>query len=214
MKSKRLNDSVVQTRIDRRFTATILKYMLTNVRNHPRTISELVRMSLEDYVYILVENKAVKMVETSEDASAVLEAFFGETAMNPSGRGNYNKFMNLNADDLDRNPKLIFTDPGYGKLVEKELYGKMTVEEFRKAAKPVDLDIDKLLNKPREQPSDEPPVDPNDKYTIRKMTHEEIRAKELAMAEKDRLERELFDQELRKMSSIKNQCISPLNPVG
>lgn len=62
---------VVTTRVDARYLATLAMFWHTS-GEHPRTTSELLRLSLESFATLLIENKLADFITTQSDASEVL----------------------------------------------------------------------------------------------------------------------------------------------
>jgi hypothetical protein len=112
---ERFNDSVVQSRVDKRLLATASMWFAKTGRL-PRTVSELVRYVVEDYVAILVSNERVELITESEQARQLLAELYGSRVFNPGGRGLRNEHSNLVLDDLDRKPNLVSNSPEYEKV--------------------------------------------------------------------------------------------------
>jgi len=123
---KRLNDAVVQSRVDKRCLATVSKWYVSR-GVLPRSASELIRNILEDFVEILVSNGKVELIDNSEDARQILDDLFGNV-FNPGRRGRDNEYVNLSMDDIERSPKLYANDPGYLNAAKR---GGVSVEDCR-----------------------------------------------------------------------------------
>jgi hypothetical protein len=112
---KRFNDSVVQSRIDKRYLATATRWYVKE-NNLPMTISELIRYIVEDFVHVLVNNGKIEFIEESENARQLLEELYRSRVLNPSRRGIRNEYSNLLLDDVERNPRIVSKSPGHGKV--------------------------------------------------------------------------------------------------
>lgn len=117
---KRFNDGVVQSRVDKRYLATAYNY-LQSKGIHSRTVSELIRGVLEEFVEILCANELAVFIETSEEARSILAIVYGHEALNPGRRGLKNEYSNLNIDSVIVAPKLVENDPKLAKMVARAL---------------------------------------------------------------------------------------------
>lgn len=98
------NDSVVQCSVNRKELATIALYMYEQDVK-PRSISELLRTTIEVLSTILVERMGAQKIETLKDANAVLDSLF-VTTLNPSER--LKKALLKNLQDEYENDELVF----------------------------------------------------------------------------------------------------------
>lgn len=134
---QRFNDSVVQSRIDRRYLATVCKWFVTNGKL-PRTISELVREAVISYVDVLVVNGKIEPFNSTDEAREYLGSLFGDTVMNPKGLGRMNVHKNLILDDVERNPRLLNNSSGDYKKVQES----MRIEEIRRGMRGIPVNIE------------------------------------------------------------------------
>lgn len=144
---RRFNDGVVQSRVDKRYLATAYNY-LQGKGVHSRTVSELIRNVLEEFVEILCVNKLVSFIEETGEARSVLAVVYGDEGVNPGRRGRGNEYSNLNLDSVEHAPKMVENDPGMAKLVERAM---KNLKPEAEQVSSFDPKIDKLLGKTDEK---------------------------------------------------------------
>lgn len=91
-------DSFIQTWTDRRYVATLIKWMeLQGLQ--PRYMSEVLNTAIISLVEALVSQDRVDRVQFTQEADKIIERTI-KTSLNPSGRGKKNYTHNLELDDL------------------------------------------------------------------------------------------------------------------
>lgn len=81
---QRPSDSIIQTRCDRRTVATIARYF-QGKSLFPRSHAELIRLALEELRIILIHNKLVEDVDSTQEAMTVLDGL-GIGGFSPASR--------------------------------------------------------------------------------------------------------------------------------
>jgi len=111
MNDKVKNDSVVQTRCKRTTLATLVLYLESKDGYIPRSISELVRDTLEGMEEMVIAAGASRVEDTSAATRILTERGFG--ILNTSSRGKKNLWNNLIIEDrrIERTP-----DSGVGEI--------------------------------------------------------------------------------------------------
>jgi len=83
--AKKKKDALVQFRIDRRYLATGLRFLIE--QKHPvKFMSDVVRVIYMKGVESLIKEEAVEFIETTEDANSYINHYL-DVNLNPSGRG-------------------------------------------------------------------------------------------------------------------------------
>ena len=91
--TKKRSDALVQFRIDKRYLATGLRFLVE--QKYPiRFMSDIVRTLFVQGVESLIKEGEVEFIETTEDAGKYLE-YYINVNLNPSGRGITNLAKNL-----------------------------------------------------------------------------------------------------------------------
>ncbi|KKL69795.1 hypothetical protein LCGC14_2111360 [marine sediment metagenome] len=91
--TKKRQDALVQFRIDKRYLATGLRFLVE--QKYPvRFMSDIVRTIFVQGVESLIKEGEVEFIETTEDAGRYLEHYINVN-LNPSGRGITNLAKNL-----------------------------------------------------------------------------------------------------------------------
>jgi len=100
-------DALAQTWVDRRILATLSNW-LDEVGLRPRSLSEVVRLTLEQVTEALVDRGDVDMVSDPSQATWVLESKY-RAKLNPGGRGKKNLLHNIMLSERKREQALQST---------------------------------------------------------------------------------------------------------
>lgn len=95
---RRVNDTVVQTRCDRRSLATILMFMRSK-GVYVGSLSSLTRMIIEQMNRIVVDVEGGEEVLSTIDASEILRDL-GRASLNPGGRGMFTHVQQMQKEEL------------------------------------------------------------------------------------------------------------------
>lgn len=90
-------DAFIQSWMDRRYIATLIKW-LESQGVQPRYMSEVLNSAMITMVNTLVKQDQVSLVQFTSEADQVIKRTV-RTKLNPSGRGNKNYQINLELDD-------------------------------------------------------------------------------------------------------------------
>lgn len=90
-------DAFVQSWMDRRYIATLIKW-LESQEVHPRFMSEVLNDSIVTMVSALVKQDQVSLVQFTSEADQVINRTV-RTKLNPSSRGTKAHQLNLELDD-------------------------------------------------------------------------------------------------------------------
>lgn len=90
-------DAFIQSWMDRRYIATLIKW-LESQDVQPRFMSEVLNTSIITMVNTLVKQGQVSLVQFTNEADQVINRTI-QTKLNPSNRGNKNYKFNLELDD-------------------------------------------------------------------------------------------------------------------
>lgn len=91
-------DAFIQTWADRRYVATLIKWMESQGLQ-PRFMSEVLNTAIVSLVEALVSQDRIGRVQFTQEADKIIERSI-KTSLNPSGRGKKNYKHNLELDDL------------------------------------------------------------------------------------------------------------------
>lgn len=105
---KRLNDAVIQARIDRRYLATGTVWMESQGMS-PRSVVDVFRTIFEAGIRGLVEQNQVRFMTSTADAMKYLERRFG-VKLNPNGRALKNLTINLQKENNKITPDYSGSD--------------------------------------------------------------------------------------------------------
>jgi hypothetical protein len=203
----RLNDSVVQSRVDKRYLATAVKFFMAAGR-FPRNRSDLIRQIVEEFIGILVTNKRVEFITESGEARALLSNIFGDDGLNVDERGRRNEYNNLNLDIIERNPEVIKDSESLSKLKE---YQDRKIEIQRERANENKKLREKAIEDARSSGAivDDPRT-PYDHKSMRAkpLTREEIEQKENQVLEQDK-ERQMLENAPLDPEFIKKNIVRP-----
>lgn len=95
-KEKRDLDALVQVWIDRRYLATVQKCIVKYEEAPARHLSEVIRYAIEMFVDSAVEQGLIDFVDTTTEATRMLNKF--QVNLNPRDRGLKNLNINLQRD--------------------------------------------------------------------------------------------------------------------
>jgi len=93
--SRRERDALVETWIDRRYLATVALIMVKE-EIPPVSVSDIVRTAIETVVNISVMKGGIELVQTTEEASRILQRF--KVNLNRGDKGKRNLMQNLQTD--------------------------------------------------------------------------------------------------------------------
>lgn len=95
-KERREQDAMIQLWIDRRYLATVRKLIDKHEAGRAKHLSDVVRYAIEVFVESAVDQKLVEFVDTTAEASKILDDF--KINLNPQNRGLKNLMLNLQRD--------------------------------------------------------------------------------------------------------------------
>lgn len=135
---ERVNDTVVQTRCDRRSLATILA-CFRNKGAYISSLSSLLRMIVEQMNFIVLAEKGTEEILSTEDATLMLKEL-GRAGLNPGERGMF-------THDRQRKKEALFIE--YGDFDYMKTRTKHT-KEMKDKTPGIDLSPSVLEQKKRE----------------------------------------------------------------
>ena len=95
---QRVNDTVVQTRMDRRTLATIYQFFI-HKGIHVNSLADLLRVALEEYRWVLVNMEDAQEIISTDDATVMLQSL-GKASLNPSSRNMYTHVKQMQRESL------------------------------------------------------------------------------------------------------------------
>lgn len=95
---RRVNDTIVQTRCDRRTLATLLEFF-RNKGIHVSSLSDLIRVTMEQMRHFATEFEGAKDILSTEDATYILKSL-GRASLNPGGRNMFTHVQQMQKESI------------------------------------------------------------------------------------------------------------------